>query len=65
MVLFISRDFEEKLNSDKEQKFKSENDALAFYKDTVKKINQRLFKIVPRDLITDKGPLYLKYQFEN
>ena len=57
-TLSILRDFAEKLNFDKEQKFKSEDDAVAFYKDTVKKINQRLFRILPRDLITAKGPLY-------
>ena len=51
----VLRDFKEKLNFDKEQKFKSEDDALAFYKDTVKKINQKLFMIIPRDLITAKG----------
>ena len=51
----VPRDFKEKLSFDKEQKFISEDDALAFYKDTVKKINQKLFLIIPRDLITAKG----------
>ena len=51
----VPRDFKEKLSFDKEQQFISEDDALAFYKDTVKKINQKLFLIIPRDLITAKG----------
>ena len=45
----------DKINQDKEQKFQSEGEALAFYKDIVKQINQKLFKIIPRDLITAKG----------
>ena len=44
-----------KIKQDKEQKFKSEGEALAFYRDIVKKINEKLFKIIPRDLITPKG----------
>ena len=46
-TLSILRDFAEKLNFDKEQKFKSEDDAVAFYKDTVKKINHLPYPILP------------------
>ena len=48
----------DKINQDKEQKFQSEAEALAFYNDTLKKINQKLFKIIPRDLLTAKGTRY-------
>ena len=52
---FVARDFVDKIKLDKKQQFKSEGEALAYYKDAVKKINQKLFMIIPRDLITAKG----------
>ena len=57
----VARDFAEKIKLDEEQKFKSEGEALDFYKDIVKKINQKLFKIIPRDLLTAKGTRYITY----
>lgn len=55
IIYFVARDFVDKIKLDKEQQFKSEGEALAYYKDAVKKINQKLFMIIPRDLITAKG----------